>query len=146
MWLPRNDDLPQSYVHIFMCTGDNGSDQLGLRNSLRTLFASEDRFSFILFFSMHCLKHASHLSAQSNLHLCDKLLKRIGRSFKYFSSVATLSHRWRGHLSKMRTTWWKQHKDDHNVGSYRATFRTPPLAIAGRWASVDGCFVLFEFV
>lgn len=133
----RNGELPANYRHIFICVGDNGPDQIGTRNSLRTLLAS-DRYEWALCFTLHCLKHSYHLAAQANLRMCDNILRRIGRTFKYYTSVATLSHTWRGHLAKMRSVWFKQHEHDQDLLSLRATLRTPPLAISGRWASVDG--------
>ena len=120
-----------------MNTGDNGPDQICTRNSIRSLLATQD-FQCALFFGIHCLKHVYHLAVQSNLRLCDVLLARLKRSYKYYTSVASLSHTWRGHLSKIRAMWWRQHGEKPGVGKLRATFRAPPLAIAGRWASIDG--------
>ena len=136
-WLLRKGHLPADYVHIFMSTGGNGPDQVGTRNSLRSLLATSE-YTWALFFSVHCLKHAYHLAVQSSLRLCDTLLAKLNRSYKYYTSVATLSHTWRGHLTKIRSVWWSQHGHEPGVGRLRATFRAPPLAIAGRWASIDG--------
>lgn len=134
----RNGELPSGYVHVFLNTGDDGPDQRGLRNSLHTMFASNPNLSFVLFFSILCLKHQYHLTVQSQLRLCDTMIRKLARSWKYFTSVATLSHTWRGHLAKIRAKWWQQHQGESGIGKMKATFGTPPLAIAGRWASIDG--------
>lgn len=124
-------------------TGDNGPDQIGTRNSIHswmgTISESESTvMSRMLFFRVHCLKHNYHLAAQTTLKICDKILSKLHRGIKYFTSLATLSHTWRSHLAKIRRVWWEQHEGENNVGRLAASFRMPPLAIAGRWASVDG--------
>ena len=137
-WL-RKAELLAGYTHIYMCTGDNGPDQVGTRNSLRSLFSNDDQFGWVLFFGLHCMKHAYHLACQSSLRTCDHIIEYgLRKSFRYYTSIATLSHTWRAHLSKIRAEWWAQHEHDPNVLKYRATFRAPPLALAGRWASIDG--------
>lgn len=133
----RSAQLPKDYVHIFLNAGDDGPDQRGTRRAIHSAFASRQDFGFQLFFSVLCLKHQFHLAVRSQLKLCDASAKKWSSSWKYFSSVATLSHVWRAHLAKIRKTWWNQHGDEPGIGDNPATFKTPPLAIAGRWASID---------
>ena len=37
----------------------------------------------------------------------------------------------------MRAAWTRLHEGDDLYGNKRILLRTPPVAIAGRWASVD---------
>ena len=139
----RSGGLPREYIHILMLTSDNGPDQVGTRNSLHAHFAAhDDQFAWMLFFPVHCLKHSYHLAAQSSLRLCDELLLRMGKKFKYFTSIATMSHTWRSHLVKVQSVWWRQHQESMSENKKKALFSMPPLAISGRWASVDGCLSL----
>lgn len=136
----RSRQLPQGYVHIFLSTGDDGPDQRGTRNSLHTLFATAYKDLPLFLFTGLCLKHQFHLAVQSQLRLCDVWLKKTSKKYKYFSSVATLCHTWRGHLAKLRAVWHEQRQADIGLGlgKQKAGFQTPPLAIGGRWASIDG--------
>ena len=144
----RNGELPANYRHIFICVGDNGPDQIGTRNSLRTLVAS-DRYEWALCFTLHCLKHSYHLAAQANLRMCDNILRRIGRTFKYYTSVATLSHTWRGHLAKMRSVWFKQHEHDQDL--LFTTCNTPHTPTGDFWSMgkcgwILDCFRVMKLV
>ena len=134
----RSGELPEGYLHIFLNAGDDGPDQRGTRNAIHTEFATRKDLSNQLFFSVLCLKHQFHLAVRSQLKLCDVFAKKLGAPWKYFSSVATISHVWRAHLGRLRQTWWSQHSGEPGIGKNPATFKTPPLAIAGRWASIDG--------
>ena len=132
----RNKELPDGYLHILVNVGDAGPDQVGFRSSLHTLFTRDD-YKFVLFFSLACLKHQFHLAARGQLSLMDTCLRLLGKRFKYFTSVATMSHSWRGHLKKVRSQWEQLHSHDGKLGNKEILFRVPPVAIAGRWASID---------
>ena len=134
----RNSELPSPYVHIFINTGDSGADQVSVRNYLKSMLFSDPKYEFIIFLGLQCQKHQCHLSSQTHLKLCDTIFStKMSRKWKYFSSVATLSHVWRAHLPKLRKTWETQHGSERGYMKMTATLRTPPLAIAGRWASID---------
>ena len=135
----RNGELPGPYIHIWMNTSDDGPDQRGLRNGLHSLMASQQDMSFQLFFAPLCLKHQFQLVTQSQLKLVDDMIPKLGECDwkKYYSSLATLSHSWRAHLAKVRKVWMKQHTGEPGMTKMRATFNLPPLAVGGRWGSVD---------
>ena len=133
--------MPKSYIHVFMTTTDNGSDQIAVRNHLHSEFSRKPGFDFMMFFGLPCLKHQYHLVAKSHLQLCDIMARKMHRTWRYFSALATLCHVWRGHLAKIRSTWRNQHGHQPDFMKQKAAYRTPPLAVAGRWASVDGYFV-----
>lgn len=110
-----------------------------MRGSLKTMFAKRSNFEGgMMFLSLGCLKHQYHLITGSQLRLTDQILRMVGKQLKYFSSLATMSHTWRAHLSKMRGTWTRLHGGTRTEQNKNIAFRTPPLAIAGRWASIDG--------
>ena len=137
--LPRNKELPAGYLHVMANVSDAGPDQVGFRRSLHTLFAREE-YDFLLFFSNNCMKHQFHLAARGQLSLMDVCLRRVGKSFKFFTSVATMSHTWRGHLKKVRRAWEEMHSHDGFLANEQILFRVPPVAIAGRWASIDSAW------
>ena len=141
-YLLRQEELPSSYVHIFVNTGDSGPDQVSVRNYLRSLFTNGVQYEFIVFFGLACQKHQYHLISQNHLKLCDTLFsKKLLRPWKYFSSVATLSHVWRAHLPKLRKTWYSQHGEKRGYTKMKPSYKTPPLALAGRWASIDSALI-----
>ena len=134
----RTGELPQDYLHIYVNVGDSGPDQVGLRGSLHTMLAREG-FSNIFLFTVPCMKHQFHLAARGQLSLIDSVLRQMQKMYRYFTSVATTSHTWRLHLKKVRAAWVQLHGKgrDPKYTNERILFRVPPVAIAGRWASID---------
>ena len=141
----RNNELPKDYIHIWINTGDSGPDQIGSRGALHTMFGAREDYGFMLLFTLQCLKHQYHLIARGQLALLDEMLRTIGRTWKYFSSLATLGHTWRGNLKKLRSTWALMHEGDQHFNNKLILFRLPPLAVAGRWASVDSVVDSVQF-
>lgn len=137
-FLLRCGDINNHYLHIFLNVGDTGADQAASRGSLRTMFAKRADFSNVMFLGLGCLKHQYHLITSGQLKLTDHILRVAGKKVKYFSSLATMSHTWRAYLSRMRNTWSKLHGGTRTEQNKNIVFKTPPLAIAGRWASIDG--------
>ena len=127
----RQNCLPQHYVHIWVNVGDCGPDQRGTRSFLSTVLSGAG-YERQLCFMNSCAKHQYHLGTKSSLYLLDQCLKKLKEPFKYFTTLATLTHCWRGHLSKLRKT-----AKLHGVQNAKVLFKLPPLAIAGRWASID---------
>ena len=133
----RNVELPKDYIHVFLNVGDCGPDQIGMRGSLHTQFACREDYGFMMLFSLQCLKHQYHLIARGQLTLLDQALRMMGKKMKWFTSIATLGHTWRGHLKKLRDAWVQMHHGDACFNNKHILFKIPPLAVAGRWASVD---------
>lgn len=130
------------YFHSFLNVGDTGPEQAAMRGSLRTLFAKRSDFEHMMFVSLGCQKHQYHLIAGGQLKLCDAILRTAGIKIKYFSSVATLSHTWRAYVVKMRSKWSALHGGSRKEQNKHILFKIPPLAISGRWASIDGNLVM----
>ena len=127
----RQNQLPSNYVHLVINVGDCGPDQTGARSYLRTLL-SRPGYEGVLFFGNACLLHQYHLIAQGSLMLLDRALKKTTQPFRYFAALATLGHCWRGNLAKLRQSAIAQGITDKQI-----LFRLPPMAIAGRWGSID---------
>ena len=129
-------------MHAYINVGDCGSDQSAFRSHLRTELDKPDYGDRIILVCCPCLKHQYHLIAQGQLRLVDRVLKIIwnnnpqaqasNKAIKYFSGLATMGHTWRSHLSKIRKAGETLGMLNKNV-----LFRIPPLAIAGRWGSID---------
>ena len=130
---------------MWLNVGDAGPDQTGLRNSLHTELAIREDLDWMYLFSVACLKHQFHLAARGQLALVDWCLRAMNKPYKYFSSIATLCHTWRGHLKKLRAAWTRVHDGDEFHLNNRILLRSPPVAIAGRWASVDRYLLLWQF-
>ena len=125
---------------MFINVSDCGPDQTGTRNYLRTLF-SKPGFEKIMFFGNACLKHQYHLIVQGTLLLLDRSLKHLSQPFRYFAALATLGHSWRGNLAKLRSAAL-----DIGVRNDNINFCIPPLAVAGRWGSIDSPIARLKYV
>ena len=131
--LYRKRALPKCYMHIWSLCGDCGTDQSALRSSLRTLL-TEPRYANQLIFEQPCLKHQLHLACRDMLRLINRILMAHGRSYGYFGSVAKICHTWRAHAVKLSKTWQALIPKPFE---YKASCNVPPLAVAGRWGSID---------
>lgn len=132
--LLRNQELPGDYVHIYINVGDCGADQTAFRSYLRTEL-TKPAYDRISTFNCQCFKHQYHLIAQGSLVLVDRIFKVMSlpdKPIKYFSGLATMGHSWRSHLSKIRAAALGMKLTNKLI-----QFRVPPLAIAGRWGSID---------
>ena len=129
----RNGKLPPSYIHIWTNCGDCGPDEIGMRNVLHSEMA-HPKYDCQWFFSLACLKHQLHLLVKDSMKLANRLLRSSNRSYKYFSAIAQLTHTWRANGVKFCRAWSVV---TQNPWEYKAASTVPPLAVAGRWGSVD---------
>ena len=130
----RNGSVPRCYIHIWSLCGDCGTDQTGFRSSLRTTLDSV-KFQNQWVFEQPCLKHQLHLISRDMMRMIDKVLFAHGRSYGYFGSVAKIVHTWRAHGVKLSKVWEAIVPD---AWEHKASCNVPPLAVAGRWGSIDG--------
>lgn len=131
----RNGTLPPHYVHVWMICSDNGTDQAAFRSQLKTLLASdEESYGRQLIFDTPCLKHQLHLLTHDMLKLASSLMAKSGYTGGYFASLAKICHSWRAHGCKIAKVWATIVP---NAYSFKASCNVPPLAIAGRWGSID---------
>lgn len=134
--------MPSGYVHVWMITSDNGPDQAAFRSQLKTLLASKEEFGRQLVFDTPCLKHQLHLLTHDMLRLASSLMAKSGYSGGYFASLAKVCHSWRAHGSKIAKVWATLVP---NAFAFKASCNVPPLAIAGRWGSIDSHLSNVEF-
>ena len=127
--------MPPFYLHVWVNVGDSGPDQHSFRTSLHTHLAISQHHEFQLLFSLPCLKHQLHLIVKDSLQLTNQLLAGCARKYSYFGAVAKLAHTWRSHGEKIARAWAVLFS---KPWEYRAASAVPPLAVAGRWGSIDG--------
>ena len=106
-----------------------------MRSSLRTLL-DKPRYRNQWMIEQPCLKHQLHLIVKESVRLINKLLAAHGRSWGYFGAVAKICHTWRAHGVKISKTWQVL---TPKPWEYKGASRVPPLAVAGRWGSIDCC-------
>ena len=131
--LRRSGALPSNYVHAWTLCSDNGTDQLAFRNQLKTLMV-EDKYSNQLVWDTPCLKHQLHLLTHDSIKLATQLHSSCGMKCGYFAALSKVCHTWRAHGAKVAKVWQTIVPGGFK---YRASCSVPPLAIAGRWGSVD---------
>lgn len=131
---PRNGTLPQTHVHIWSICSDNGADQAAFRAQLKTLLRGPG-YERQLLFEAPCLKHQLHLLTLDTLKMASQFLGQCGHSGGYFSSLAKVCHTWRAHGTKLAKVWQAAVPGAYN---FKASCCVPPLAIGGRWGSIDG--------
>ena len=132
-WILRNKSLPKCHIHVWALCGDCGPDQCSFRASIRTLL-SQPRFESQLVFEIPCLKHQLHLMCKDMMTLTNKMLGARGRGYGYFGAVAKICHTWRAHGIKVNKTWQAVVP---GAWEFKASCSVPPLAVAGRWGSID---------
>lgn len=141
---PRTGAIPSNYIHVWALCTDNGPDQASFRNSLKTELASQPGYKNQLMFDCPCLKHQLHLLTADMLRIISKFLSSCGKEFSYFGSLAKICHTWRAHGPKLSKVW--RHIVP-NAYSFTACCAVPPLAVAGRWGSIDCNFgSTFNFI
>ena len=138
----RSGELPASYVHVWACTTDCGPDQIGSRNSLKSLFATDKAYANQIMFDLGCLKHQYHLMVQDVLRMTDDRLRKASHDFdalarmkfKYFATLAMTVHNWRANAKKIVAAWKLLFPTAARED--KATCTLPPTAVAGRWGSI----------
>ena len=71
---------------------------------------------------------------KDSLRLMNQMLEEKGRSYNYFGSVAKVCHTWRAHGKKVSQMW---NAVVPRSFEFKASCTVPPLAVAGRWGSID---------
>ena len=141
---PRNGALPQNYTHVWALCSDNGGDQAAFRKQLKTELAtgrSDGPYKNQLIFDVPCMKHQMHLLTQDMLKVASKFLASCGKTFGYFGSLAKICHCWRAHGQKLSKVWATIVPQAY---SYAASRSVPPLAVAGRWGTIDSSSALLR--
>ena len=138
---PRSGQLPRCYVHIWALCTDNGADQAAYRNGLKTELAKPE-YSNQLVFDVPCLKHQLHLLTADMLRIISKFLTSCGKTFGYFGSVAKICHTWRAHGPKLSKIW---RLIVPQALRYAASCTVPPVAVAGRWGSIDSASLAVSY-
>ena len=89
-----------------------------------------------LFFDGCCYCHQYHLMVRGTLSFMDSLLKHMGCSFSYWSSLVKMMHIWRNNAVELFSAW-------HNLfgaqSAIKCCLRVPPRPITGRWGAVRDC-------
>lgn len=98
---------------------------------------TEPGYERTMFWGNACLLHQYHLIVQGFLLLLDRSLKHLSKPFRYFAALATLSHSWRANLAKLRSAAVSM-----GIKNKHIRFCLPPLAVAGRWGSIDSARVV----
>ena len=116
-------------VHFFVMTTDRGANEVLARKMWLVLSRSSPE---VVCLSTDCYEHAGHLISLQSLKLADALLERHGRSWKYFSSLATSSHTLRDASKLIFQQWCETHGD---VSGIKCAKKLWPKCIGGRWNS-----------
>ena len=117
-------------VYAFCATTDQGPDQASMKRISQAEVAPYDH---IQFWSVDCTMHQVQLVTRSGLTLVDEELKRMGKSYKYFGSLAKLANTWRECHKAIFQQWCTSWGD---LNALDFAWRLPPRCIAGRWGSV----------
>lgn len=119
-----------SSLHIYLITTDRGPNEVLGRKMWETLTREA---SSVLLFSSDCMEHAVHLLVLSGLKAIDDLLKRRGKPYKLFASLATCSNCLRDQSKQFYETWCDLHGD---LSGSKCARKLWPKAIGGRWNSI----------
>lgn len=128
----RLSDTKLSHTfRIWLYTSDNGPDQSSMRrNHMRRKLQHSANECII---DDNCNLHQLQIVIKNALLLIDYYLKLIGRSWKYYATVAKLSHLWRNNARSVFTGWNTMHGATSALQYAKAL---PPKPIAGRWGLI----------
>jgi hypothetical protein len=118
-------------INACVYTSDAGSDQAKARRVLAMMF-SECPQTFFL--DSDCLMHNCHLQVQGGLSIADILLESFEISWKYFGTLAQITHCWRNAATPLYKHWQIAHGSPPGSIS-----RMCPKCLSGRWCSVSAC-------
>ena len=118
-------------VDMFCYTSDRGSEQAKVRRLIgsQVLVASQD--PTCLFADWDCSMHATQLIVKSGLAILDAGLRKCGKTFTYFSSIAKYVNVWRENYKNFWKLWVRA-----DLASAMANRSLPARCIAGRWGSI----------
>lgn len=117
-------------VHAYIMTTDRGANEVLARKMWNVLAKDAPH---ILFFTNDCFEHAIHLITLSSLKTIDGLLRRFGKGFKFFSSLATASNTLRDVSKALFEKWCEIHGDKSGMQHAKKLW---PKAVGGRWNSI----------
>ena len=86
------------------------------------------------------MKHQLHLLVKDSMKFSNMFMSPSATTKKkipYFSAVAQIVHCWRAHSKKLNKLFNLLIPD---AWQHKASVSIPPVAIAGRWCSID-CFL-----
>lgn len=136
IWSVRSGTIPPCYIHVWSVCTDAGPDQLAFRGAVKTEMTQET-YSHQMFWDVSCVKHQLHLLVKDGMKFANGFMSESASTKKkvpYFSAVAQIVHCWRAHSTKLNKLF--------NVlvpqaWQHRASVSIPPVAISGRWCSID---------
>ena len=97
-------DLRKNAVVWYCCTTDRGSNEAQARKHILHMTADIPN---VVFVDGDCFEHQVHLAVLGGLILTDEALKRHGRLFKYYASIAIFSACVRELANDVFLTWTK---------------------------------------
>ena len=118
-------------IDMFCYTSDRGSEQAKVRKlaSSEVLVTSQD--PTCLWADWDCTMHATQLIVKTGLAILDAGLRKCGKNYTYFSSIAKFVNVWRENFKGFWKRWVKA--DLASAMEHRAL---PARCIAGRWGSI----------
>lgn len=117
---------PRQRFHVYIMVTDRGPNEALARKAWTTFTRDCPN---ILSLSSDCYEHAGHLVTLGTLKTLDEILKRFGRKWKFFSSIATCSHTLRD-LSKGLYQTWRAHHGD--LSGWKLARKLWPKVVGGR--------------
>jgi hypothetical protein len=118
---------------MFLYTSDGGPDQAKFKRALLAESMGVGRHLVIV---TPCFMHCIQLVIKKGLLLLDRFLAKHGKSFKFFGSLAKISHVWRDAGGDVFDMW---HSMFGAINARQFANKLPPKCLAGRWDSVYAC-------
>ena len=87
----------------------------------------------IVVIDTNCGLHGQHLIVNSSISICDFFLMSHNISWRYFGSLAKLTHIWRHHARRVFVLWKETYGSEEALAFAKTC---PGKPIAGRWGSI----------
>lgn len=124
-------DLRKNAVVWYCCTTDRGSNEAQARKHILHMTADIPN---VVFVDGDCFEHQIHLAVLGGLILTDEALKRHGRLFKYYASIAIFSACVRELANNVFLTWTNLFGP---ADALKFAKTLVPKSSSGRWGCVD---------
>lgn len=128
---PGSAAQPLGPLRVFLATSDGGPDQMKCRRLMKYEAAPDPRLFFI---DVSCVMHGNHLIYKDGLVRIDSWLAKCKAKFRYFSSLAKITHVWRD-LARLVFENWTSNYSAQDAMLHARTL--VPKCIAGRWGSIS---------
>lgn len=121
----------QQFFRLWLYSSDNGSDQSSIKSTLLPGHIADSPSEGEV--SIDCNMHQNQLIIKATLLIIDLHVAGMGRTWRYFASLAKIAHCWRDQARTVFNVWVARHGPQ---SAMEHAMRLPARPMSGRWGTV----------